>query len=231
VSSPTSCPACAKALPAGATRCPNCGLVLDEHKRCPHCHAVAEVEPSEDARFVCAVCGGVRIPIDGPAVPRSSEQLELLKKATVARSARAIWSVVASIVGAFGVFSVLVLWLAIAVAHPPVAASIVAALAVLVPFGFSVLAWRRSRWHAAEFQPTFEQAWITAARDIARSRGGELDAAELAKLTRLAEKDADRLLARMSAESLLASSVTAQGNLKYTLVESPPADAEKRLPA
>lgn len=225
------CPGCAKPLPNDATRCPSCGLALGEHQRCPHCRAVAGVEPSEQARFVCAVCGGVRIPIEDAAIARSPEQLDLLRRATAARSATAIWSVIAIVVGAFGVFSVLVLWLVISFAHPPALASVVAALAVLVPFAFAGFSWRRARLGAVEFGPTLEKAWIAAAADVARARGGELDAAELAKVTRIAERDADRLLARMSAESLLLSSVTTDGGLKYTLVESRAAEPAKPLPA
>ena len=55
------------------------------------------------------MCGGARIIIDDPTIGRSPEQLELLKTATLARSATAIWRIVGIVVGAFGVFSVLVL--------------------------------------------------------------------------------------------------------------------------
>jgi hypothetical protein len=213
-----SCPACAKPMPSGASRCPNCGAALGEHQRCIHCHAIADVEPSVDARFVCTVCGGVRIPIQDPKIERSSEQLDLLKKATVLRSARVIWSVVASVVGGFGVFSVLVLWLVIAVAHPAPAGAVVAALAALVPFAFALVAFRRARDRAAELRPLLDKAWMAAAADIARARGGELDAHELSVVTRIDEAAADQLLGRMSADSQLTSSVTPEGNLKYTLL-------------
>jgi hypothetical protein len=205
--------------------------VLGEHQRCPHCRAIAAVEPSEDARFVCAVCGGVRIPIEDATIARSPEQLDLLRRATAARSARAIWSVIAVIVGGFGIFSVLVLWLVVSFAHPPALASVVAGLAVVVPFAFAGFAWRRSRESAVEFGPALEKAWIAAAADVGRARGGELDAAALASVTRIDEREADKLLARMLAESLLASSVTAEGRLKYTLVASRAAAPAKPLPA
>ncbi len=205
--------------------------MLGEHHRCPHCHAIAGVEPSPEARFLCAVCGGVRIPIEDPKVTHSPEQIEHLKRATNARSAGAVWQMVAAIVGAFGIFSVLVLWLAITVAHPPLVASVVAALAVMVPFAFAVLAWRRSRACLADFAPAFDKAWIAAAADVARSRGGTLDRAELAKVTRITEQEADKVLARMSAESLATSSVTAEGVLTYTLVEAGASDTAKSSPS
>jgi hypothetical protein len=175
-----ACPACAKPLAADAVRCPNCGLALGEHQRCPHCHAIADVEPSPEARFVCAVCGGVRIPIDDPKVVRSAEQLELLKRATAARSARTIWRIVAILVACFGAFSGLVLWVTLSFARPPTVAIVVAVLAVLVPIAFGIFAALRSRSSGTGLAPALDKAWVAAAADIARSRGGELDAAELA---------------------------------------------------
>jgi len=214
-----ACPACSKPLDEGATRCPHCGLALGEHQRCPHCHAIADVEVSPEARFVCTVCGGVRIPIDDPTIVRSRETLDLLRSATVARSSQTIWRLVAIAVASFGVFSVLVLWLVIDVAHPIFAGAVVAALSTLVPFAFAALSWKRSRERGAEVAPLVEQAWMSAATDIARARGAKLDAAALAKITRISEATADQILSRMSAQSLLLSSVTSEGGLQYTLVE------------
>jgi hypothetical protein len=222
------CPACSKALENDATRCPHCGLALGEHQRCPHCHAVADVEISAEARFVCSVCGGVRIPIDDPAIVRSPETLDLLRRATVARSARAIWRIVAMAVAGFGVFSVLVLWLVIDVAEPVFAGALVGALSTLVPFAFAAMSWKKSNERGAELVPLLEKAWKSAATDIARARGGKLDAPALAKVTRISEATADQVLSRMSAESLLLSSVTSEGGLQYTLVDEPQKDNAAR---
>jgi hypothetical protein len=215
-----TCPACSKPLEDGATRCANCGLALGEHQRCTQCHAIADVEPSAELRFVCGVCGGVRIPIDDPAVKRSAEQLDLLQRANVARSARAVWRVIAGAGVGFGAFSVLVLSIVIDVAHPIFVASAVAALAAAAPFLFAAFSWKRSLERGAELGPLLEKAWTAAAADIARARGGRLDGASLAKITRISEASADQVLSRMSAASLLTSSVTAEGGLQYTLVEA-----------
>jgi hypothetical protein len=223
------CPACAKILPADAPRCPHCGGALGEHQRCVHCRAVVDVQRSPDARFVCNLCGGVRIPIDDPAVERSAAQIDLLKKATVARSARTIWGIVAAVVAAFGVASVLVLWLVVSVAGPPLAGAVVAGIAALVPFVFATLAWRKSRGHAARVASLVEGAWMAAVADIARRRGGDLDAPALAKLSRLSEEEADQLLGRMSAKSLLVTSVTAEGKMKFSLLEGATAESLRPL--
>src|SRR5687768_837637 len=110
------CPACAKPLPEGADRCPSCGIALGEHQRCVHCRAVVDVETAPDVRFICRLCGGVRIPIDDASIERSRAHVELLTKATVARSATTIWAIVAIAVAAFGLCSLLVLGLVISVA-------------------------------------------------------------------------------------------------------------------
>jgi hypothetical protein len=215
-----SCPACAKPLPAGAERCPNCGIALGEHQRCVHCRAIVDVETAPEARFVCRLCGGVRIPLDDAAVKPSDVTIALLRKATVARSAATIWAIVAAVVAAFGAGSVLVLALVISVAHPATSAAVMAALAASVPFFFAALAYRKSRVHRAEIAQSVEAAWMAAVADVARARAGDVDAATFAKLTRTSEAYADRLLGEMSSRGQLASTVTSDGSLKYTLLDA-----------
>jgi hypothetical protein len=207
-------------LPPGADRCPNCGIALGEHQRCVHCRAIVDVEPAPDVRFICRLCGGVRIPFDDPAVNRSTALIELLRKATVARSATTVFTIVAGVVAAFGAVSVLVLALVISVAHPATPAAVMAGLAASVPFVFAALAWRKSRAHRAETTQFLEAAWMAAVADVARAHGGEVDAASFAKLTRTSESEADQLLSRMSSKSLLASRVTPEGALNYTLLDA-----------
>ena len=193
-------------------------------ERCPHCHSEADVEISPESRFVCAVCGGVRIPIDDPEITRSAEQLDLLKRASVVRSARVTWRTIGIAVAGFGVFSVLVLWLVIDVAQPVLAGAVVAALAALVPFGFAALSFKRSQELGKELGPLVEKAWEAATSDIARARGGKLDAPALAKVTRTDEASADQVLSRMSTAKLLERSGTSEGGHQYTLVEEPHKD-------
>lgn len=215
-----SCPACAKPVPSGTDRCPHCGIALGEQQRCVHCRAIVDVEPAVEARFVCRLCGGVRIPLDDPKIKPSSVLIELLRKATVARSATTVWTIVASVVAAFGAGSVLVLALVISVAHPPATAAVMAGLAATVPFVFAALAFRKSRGHRADIAQTVEAAWMAAVADVARAYGGEVDAATFARITRSSESYADKLLSDMSSRSLLASRVTPEGSLQYTLLDA-----------
>lgn len=169
-------------------------LKTDDHLRCPLCSAVAEVVPSDDARFVCSVCGGCRIVIGDSTIAPSAEMIDALARATQARNAKMNWRLIAAVVTPFGVVSLLVLWLAISYAHPPGLATFVAVLAALVPFGFAVFAFKQASSEASSFQAPLDRAWAIAAADIARARGGTVDAGELAKLTRIGKLDAERLL-------------------------------------
>ncbi|MET0591569.1 MAG: zinc ribbon domain-containing protein [Polyangiaceae bacterium] len=215
-----TCPACAKPITPGADRCTHCGIALGEHQRCVHCRAIVDVDTVPEARFACRLCGGVRIPIDDATVVRSAAQIELLKKATVARSATTVWSVVAAAVGAFGVVTVLVLTLVLSFADPPTPAAVMAGVAACIPFAFAALAFAKSRKHRAEIGQSVEAAWMAAAADIARARGGQIDARTFAKLTRASESAADQILGRMSSQGLFASSVTEDGGLKYTILDA-----------
>jgi hypothetical protein len=195
-------------------------MALGEHQRCVHCRAIVDVEAAREVRFKCRLCGGVRIPIDDLAIERSRGQVELLTKATVARSATTVWTIVAAAVAAFGLCSVLVLALVISVAAPAMPAAVVASIAALVPFGFAAVAFRKARAHHGDVARFVEASWMVAAADIARARGGQIDGPSLAKLTRTTESEADQLLGRMSSKSLLASSVTPEGSLQYTLLDA-----------
>src|SRR4051812_37828668 len=55
------CRNCGQALPAGQSVCPACGAAEGEANRCPHCHAIADVQPHRTLGFRCLVCGGPRV--------------------------------------------------------------------------------------------------------------------------------------------------------------------------
>jgi small-conductance mechanosensitive channel len=206
-------------LPAGADRCPSCGAAVGEHVRCVHCRALVDVEPASDVRFVCRICGGVRIPIDDATIAKSAIQIELLKRASIARSASNIWRVVAGVVAVFGLGSVLVLLLVISVANPDTLAATMAGIAACIPFAFAALAFRKSRAHHGDIARLVDAAWMAAATDIARARGGAIDAATFARLTRASESAADQILARMSSQNVFTSTETPQGTLQYKLLD------------
>jgi hypothetical protein len=217
------CPACAKPLPTeAADRCPHCGIALGEHQRCVHCRAVVDVEPAPDVRFVCRLCGGVRIPIDDAAIVPSAAQIELLTKATVARSATAVWTIVAGVVAAFGAGSVLVLALVLSVANPATAAAVMGGMAATVPFVFAVLAFRRSRAHHADIARLVEAAWVAAVADV---RAREV-ASRCGDVRQVDEDERGRgrpiLGEHVEQEFAARAAWTPEGSLKYTLLADGP---------
>ena len=108
--------------------------------RCPHS---AQSPPSNRRRraFVCSVCGGVRIPVEDPTIVRSTRTARLLSGPWLRdwrAPSGASWR--SSSAGSV-VFSVLVLWLTLNSRILPLWPSVVAGLAVLVPFAFGIFAW------------------------------------------------------------------------------------------
>lgn len=160
-----------------------------------HCGASVDVVADADARFVCSRCGGVRIPMEDPN-SRSKEQIDLLRRASVARNAKITWSTVAVVVGAFGAFSALVLALVASVADTGTGPVVAGALAVVATWTFAGYAWQSSRRQAALFRGLLDEAWMAAASDLRRAHGGDLDAARLAQSTRVDAAFAERLLQR-----------------------------------
>jgi hypothetical protein len=193
-----TCSGCSKPLEEETTRCPHCGLAFGEHQRCPHCAAIADVRPSSMGRFVCAVCGTPRIPIDDTAISRSHAEAELLRDAGSALAAISVWRTAAAVATAFGLFSLLILWLVVAVAPPGSLATVIAAGAACAPFVFALVGMRRASVNTARLDAALEGAWSKAAAEIARARGGKLDARALAQATRIDDRTADRIIGRMA---------------------------------
>jgi hypothetical protein len=159
--------------------------------------------------------------VDDATITRSGAETPLLRQAGRALAAISAWRTAAALAASFGAFSVLVLCLVVAVAAPDSMAIVVAAGAAAVPFAFALVAMRRASANAARAGAAVEGAWTEVAAEIARARNGEIDGRALAKLTRIDEAAADHILSRMSAKSLLTSSVTNEGEVRYRLLGEP----------
>jgi hypothetical protein len=216
------CSACGKPVSPADIRCPACGVARGEALRCPHCRAIADLETCDVLHFACAICGGARIPTDDAALVRSNAELDLLKQAGRARTVGGVWKIGAAVTGGFGVLAAMVLALVVAVAHPGTLATIAAAVVAAAPFVFAALAWGHAAARTKEAASTVDQAWHLVVAELARAHGGEIDAAAVAKAMRISQAGADRLLATMSAKSLLAGSVTSEGALRYRLLSGAP---------
>src|SRR5687768_11390257 len=112
---PHACSTCFTPLPPGTDRCPRCGTLAGDFRRCEMCGARAEVIRKDQFLFVCAACGKPRVPMDQPGVMRSGRERSVLQKAGEARRDAAVSQVggiVASgITGFFVLFALFALWL------------------------------------------------------------------------------------------------------------------------
>jgi Zn finger protein HypA/HybF involved in hydrogenase expression len=220
-SAPLRCSACGKPVSPDDMRCPACGVPRGQALRCPHCRAIADLEQSDVLRFACAICGGARVPVDDPAIVRSHAEMDLLKRAGRARTAGGVWRVAAAVVGGFGVVAGLVLALVVAIAEPGATATTALAVMAAIPFVFAVVGWQRGRAGTREATATVDRAWQMVVGELASAHGGEIDAPLVAKAMRIGQAEADRLLAAMSAKSLLSGSITPEGALRYRLLSAP----------
>ena len=114
------CRVCGAKLPEGSPVCAQCGAVHGERYRCPHCGAIADIEPAKALRYRCKVCGGPRVPSDDVAVKRSGAETPALERAQRAHRVAAAWRVGAGVVGGFGALSLLIALLVLGVVTPGV---------------------------------------------------------------------------------------------------------------
>jgi hypothetical protein len=174
---------------------PDAQLEVGEHARCPHCRGITRVEPHPTKRWVCAACGGPRIPLakgatlsEDVAEPlrRSAEAAGLALGARLAAGASAFVALLGVGLGAV---------LALASVLAAVGAVVVGAAVAFVALRFR----RRARGFAADAERELDVAWERAVEAMLR-RGGERTPAALAKELRIPEALVEELVARLSAD-------------------------------
>lgn len=199
------CRACDAALPEGATTCANCGAVYGEENRCPHCRVIAGVDVRAGLGR-CRVCGGPRIAVADPSIPRSNREFPLLLQAqraalgiTVAR-----FGGYATLAGAAftGSLALLVALLVHSVAAPVTLGLFAALLAVVG----AVLS-RRARKGREDQKKALDQAEVIVAADLVATRP-RLGAPEVAQLLGTTAEQAELLLAEVNVNGLLGSGMT-----------------------
>lgn len=163
--------------------------------RCPHCGALAHVEPSASLRWRCAVCGGPLVPTEGD-IARSDGELPHLVRSHRARAMALGWLAASFVLGSIAAMAVGV---ALLVAG---ASTLAAALLGVVGVGAATLAvvsLRRSRRRRAEAREQLDHAWDRVAGEVLSARSGDTTAADLARIMSTKEEHAEGLLSRLSA--------------------------------
>ncbi|WP_437277012.1 zinc ribbon domain-containing protein [Sorangium sp. So ce375] len=208
------CRVCAAAFAPESDRCPQCGAD-PRAEACPHCRGVAGASAHPELRFQCDACGGPRVPLADDHVKRSGREVPLLQKARAAASARSVWraaGVAASALLGFELFLFAVLLLVLG-------ASIglfTAGLLTMVPVAaFTLWALRQAKSRSREIAPALDAAWVSVASDVARQADGPLTADRLASTLRIAEPQAEELLALLEVNDVVRGAVSPAGEFGY----------------
>jgi hypothetical protein len=213
MSTAETCPACgAESVVNGV--CGRCGYASGESNRCPHCGAVARVEARGTGAllaWVCAVCGGPRIPggFGGVSATRTLKEAKAFLSAATRAKATAIgWGVLA-LLGTLVVIA--------ATAKEAILATLVLAALAVVP---AILALRaRSRGEASKKAADEAEgnAWQAAAEDVARRAPDGITAEELANKLQIDVKRADRLLSELAVHERTRIDVGDDAEVRYSV--------------
>jgi len=202
--------------------CGRCGTPSGESNRCPHCNAIARVEPKgsgANLRWVCGVCGGPRMPGglggEAAATPLREAKASLSLATRLRLSYRffafaASLSALALLAGVLGSAHVFTLFVAIATA-------IQTALALR----------QRSRaQHAtADANEALERAWLAAAEQVASHAKNGVTVAELASRLKIDAVKAEKLLTQLAVHDRTRIDVDDDAEVRYSV--SPDIDVSR----
>lgn len=196
------CRVCAATLAPGSASCPRCGADQGS-ETCPHCNAVAGASPHPELRFRCDVCGGPRIPVADARIQRSGREVPLLQQARAAASARSLWRAAGIVAGAFLGFELFLFALLLLILGVSVWLFIAAFLAMVPVAVFTAWALRRAKARSRDVAPALDAAWMSVASDVARQTETPLSPRTLASTLRIAEPQAEELLALLEVNDVV----------------------------
>jgi hypothetical protein len=180
---------------------------------CPHGNHHGTTAPHDELRHICAVCGGPRVP---STVATSGAEIPALRAAKDAYTRRTSWrfgSGCSALVAAFGgVLGLALLRLDSSLATTVGVAFLVTALPFAIVFATGLA---KAARYSRELTRQVAEAWQRALRDVVVSAPGPLHSAGLAQLLGVREEEADRWLAELSAEGVLRSEITEEGQVVY----------------
>ena len=205
----TTCPACSAPEFDGNT-CKRCGYAAGEQNRCPHCGAVARAESKGEDRWVCAICGGPRIP-GGHGGKAAAGALAKEKNAIARARVQSFATVFLAIVT--GLFTLL----GLAILPASIVGKLIFLALAIVPLALALRARSRASRARKDARAAHEEAWLTAAEEIARSAKNGITAAELGKMLAIPPKDADRMLTDLAARDKARIDVDDDAAVRYRI--------------
>lgn len=196
------CRTCGQPLAAGKAVCPACGAAHGEANRCPHCNAVADVEPHAALGFRCLVCGGPRLAFDLDGVGLGAKsQAELVRAGTEQTKHLMFTAGGLSLLG-LGGLGLLVATIVVLAASPGVVPTVAALLGSLVPLAAGAWALSRAARARTGRGEAIQRARVAAMADV-QAVTGTLEAARVASIMRIEPEQAELLLAEASVATFL----------------------------
>ena len=209
----TSCPVCGKQAVQNEV-CSNCGYAEGAGNVCPHCGATARVEPKAFGtitRWVCAMCGGPRIPggFGGDESKNALREAKTLLGGATRAKARAIaWTILA-------VLATLVVLAASA--KEALLATIALSLMAIVPAILAVRARGQGTKRKENADAALDRAWLAAAEEIAAKSKKGVTAKELGKALQIDEARADKLLTQLAVHDKTRIDVGDDAEVRYSV--------------
>ena len=197
-----TCHACGRALAPGSAVCTACGAAHGETNRCPHCGAIADVEPHAALGFRCLVCGGPRLALNVSGVVPSAPTVSALRSAGKSQTEHVMYSSAGFVLVGMGMLALLIASLVVLTASPGLVPTLAAYLGALVPTAAGLAAFVRAaniRKHRAQ---ALHAAEVSALGDV-QAVTGPLDAQRVTEILRVAPERAELLLAEASVAALL----------------------------
>ena len=218
---PAACTACGTAIPAGATRCIQCGRVYGEENRCPTCQAYAAVRRVGDS-YVCAACGAPRLAGPGSFLEKGSSISLVPAVSTQARAKSVAFSggaIGLKLVGVVPAFAGSAIGGFIALIGGTATGAIPGALVATFALGVGGLMWS---WGsnvgktASRMSSSADELAILA---LAEKHGGSLSATDVARAMGIGVADAEARLTSLADGTRVVMEVTPEGLLRFEFRE------------
>lgn len=182
--------------------CPACGAASGDANRCPHCRAVADVEPHAALGFRCLVCGGPRIALDLAGVTLGPTAEGALREAAREQTKHWMFTAGGALLLGMGALAVLVASAVVLAASPGALPATAAILGAFVPLLAGAWALRHAAGARERRGAALQRARVAALANV-QAVTGVLDGARVAEALRLDPEQAELLLAEASVASLL----------------------------
>jgi hypothetical protein len=183
---------------------------------CPHCGGLAKVSPHAELRFVCNICGAPRIETKG--LPLSGREKPALEAARMHGRHRLFWKIGAifGFTSAAFVLGVTMIALLLGGGSWGMLGGIVFGLPWVV---LAILSMSRAGAKTQELKQALDEAWRTAARDVAMASKDGITGADLARQMGLDATTAENLVAELSIDDAMRARMTDDGRIVVAPLE------------